>query len=52
MVINQNVVVWNKKYQKHKGSNFAMQGISLALRNFAKLAKITKDSENQNFRYE
>ena len=30
MVINQNVVVWNQKHQKHKGKIFAMKGISLA----------------------
>ena len=30
VVINQNEVVQNQKYQKHRGSNFAMQGISVA----------------------
>ena len=39
MVIDQNVVVWNKKCQKHRGSNFAMQGI------VAGIAKILLASE-------
>ena len=44
VVIIQNEVVWNKKYQKHRAAIFAIQG------NFAKLAKITRDSENGKFR--
>ena len=39
MVIDQNVVVWNKKYQKHRAAIFAMQGI------FASIAKISLASE-------
>ena len=27
MLIDQNVAVWNKKYQKHRAAIFAMQGI-------------------------
>ena len=56
MVIDQNMVVWNQKYQKHRATIFAMQGIfasiakiSLASQNFARLAKITRDSENGKF---
>ena len=39
MVIDQNVVVWNKKYQKHKAAIFAMEGI------FAAIEKILLASE-------
>ena len=39
MVINQNEVVLNQKYQKHRAAIFAMQGI------FASIAKISLDSE-------
>ena len=39
MVIDQNVVIWNQKYQKHRASIFAMQGI------FASIAKISLASE-------
>ena len=39
MVIDQNVVVWNKKYQKDRVAIFAMQGI------FASIAKISLASE-------
>ena len=35
MVFDQNVVVWNQKYQNHRGNNFAMQ------ENFASIAKIS-----------
>ena len=52
MVNDQNVVVWNKKYQKHKAAIFAMQGIfaSIAKISLAKLVKITRDSKNGKFR--
>ena len=47
MVIDQNVVVWNQKYQKHRAAIFAMYSdfryivkISLYSENFASLAKI------------
>ena len=39
VVIIQNEVVWNKKYQKHRAVIFAMQGI------FASIAKILLASE-------
>ena len=39
MVIDQNVIVWNQKYQKHRAAIFAMQGI------FASIAKISLASE-------
>ena len=39
MVIDQNVVVWNQKYQKHRAAIFAMQGI------FASIAKFFLASE-------
>ena len=39
MVINQNEVVLNQKYQKHRAAIFAMQGI------FASIAKISLASE-------
>ena len=39
MVIDQNVVVWSQKYQKHKAAIFAMQGI------FASIAKISLANE-------
>ena len=59
MVIDQNVVVWNQKYQKHRAAIFAMQGIfasiekiSLAWRNFASLAKFYRDNEIEKFRYQ
>ena len=39
MVIDQNVVVWNQKYQKHRAAIFAMQGI------FASIAKMSLASE-------
>ena len=39
MVIDQNVVVWNQKYKKHRAAIFAMQG------NFASIAKISLASE-------
>ena len=45
VVIIQNEVVWNQKYQKHRAAIFAMQGI------FASIAKFTRDSEIQKFRY-
>ena len=40
VVIIQNKVVWNQKYQKHRAAIFAMQGI------FASIAKISLASEN------
>ena len=40
MVNRQNEVVLNHKHQKHRGRNFAMQGI------FASIAKISLASEN------
>ena len=59
MVIDQNVVVWNQKYQKHRAAIFVMQGIfasiakiSLAYRNFASLAKFYRDSEIEKFHYQ
>ena len=39
VVIIQNDVVWNQKYQKHRVSIFSMQGI------FASIAKISVASE-------
>ena len=39
MVIDQNVVVWNQKYQKHRATIFAMHVI------FASIAKISLASE-------
>ena len=39
VVIIQNEVVWNQKYQKHRAAIFAMQGI------FARIAKISLASE-------
>ena len=39
VVIIQNEVVWNQKYQKHRATIFAMQGI------FASIAKILLASE-------
>ena len=39
MVIDQNVVVLNQKYQKHREAIFTMQGI------FASIAKISLASE-------
>ena len=39
MVIDQNVVVWNQKDQKHRAAIFAMEG------NFASIAKISLASE-------
>ena len=40
MVINQNEVVLNKNYKKHRAAIFAIQGI------FASIAKISLASEN------
>ena len=39
VVIIQNEVVWNQKYQKHRAAIFAMQGI------FASIEKISLASE-------
>ena len=39
MVIDQNVGVWNQKYQKHKAAIFATHGI------FASIVKISLASE-------
>ena len=39
VVIIQNEVVWNQKYQKHRAAIFSMQGI------FASIAKILLASE-------
>ena len=39
VLIDQNVVVWNQKYQKHRAAIFAMQGI------FVSIAKISLASE-------
>ena len=39
VVIIQNEVVWNQKYQKHRATIFAMQ------ENFASIAKISLASE-------
>ena len=39
VVIIQNEVVWNQKYQKHRASIFAIKGI------FASIAKISLASE-------
>ena len=46
MVIDQNVVVWNQKYHKHRAAIFAMQEI------FASIAKFYRDSEIEKFRYQ
>ena len=50
VVIIQNEVVWNQKYQKHRAAIFAMQGI------FASIAKISLASEIlreiEKFRYQ
>ena len=40
MVIDQNVVVWNQKYQKHRATIFAMNS------EFRYIAKISLYSEN------
>ena len=51
MVIYQNVVVWNQKYQNHRLKDFAMQEISLCRKfrydseNFAMIEKFRYDSE-------
>ena len=39
MIIDQNMVVWNQNYQKHRAAIFGMQGI------FASIAKISLASE-------
>ena len=52
MVIDQNVVVWNQKYQKHRAAIFAMQGIFASIAKFAKLVKFYRDSEIEKFRYQ
>ena len=46
MVNKQNEVVLNNKHQKHRGRNFAMHS------DFRYIAKISRNSENQKFRYE
>ena len=45
VVIIQNEVVWNQKYQKHRATIFAMQGIFSMQGIFASIAKISLASE-------
>ena len=63
MVIDQNVVVWNQKYQKHRAAIFVMRGIfasiakislaseiSLSYRNSTEIAKLRNFAINSEFR--
>ena len=57
MVIDQNVVVWNQKYQKHRAAIFALQGIfasiaeiSLASKKYCEIAKLGNFARHSKFR--
>ena len=57
MVIDQNVVVWNQKYQKHRATIFASiakislaSEISLSYRKSQEIAKMENFARNSNFR--
>ena len=45
MAINQNVVVWNQKYQKQRAAIFAIQGIFASIANISLAREISLASE-------